>query len=62
MPNELDIKLINYAEAIKAEIRYDMSFNVNIPEFFAVRFQKFLQDQARVTFNIYRNYVPIHMR
>jgi|HubBroStandDraft_2_1064218.scaffolds.fasta_scaffold3213999_2 hypothetical protein len=42
---EIESKLIHMADAVKAQVLYDMRFDVNFYEFYSLKFQKETQIQ-----------------
>lgn len=52
--NSINAKIISMAEAIRAEILYEVSMNVNLPSFYPLRLQKTNIEQAKLNFNLYK--------
>ena len=42
---EIESKLIHMADAVKAQVLYDMKFDVSFYDFFSLQFQKEIQIQ-----------------
>lgn len=50
-------KFISLGESIKAEVLYDMLFDININEFYALDFYKTKQERENLIYNLYRNHI-----
>jgi len=52
--NSIDGKLISLAEAVRAEVSYELDMNVNVSEFYRLSFEKQRQQEQFLNFNIYK--------
>ena len=53
---EIDNKLVNMADAVKAELAYDLSMNVNFSEFYLLNQQKVFLDEQKLNINLYSRF------
>lgn len=52
--NSIDGRLISLAEAVRAEVSYELDMNVNIMEFYRLAFEKRRLQEQFLNFNIYK--------
>ena len=54
MNHEITAKLCSIAESVKAEILYDLKFNISPNFFFKLKFEKERQDEKRLSQILYK--------
>lgn len=52
--NSIDGKLVSLADAVRAEVSYELDMNVNVAEFYRLSFEKQRLQEQFLNFNIYK--------